>query len=93
MAFPFDFADPKPLIRKARAAAVADAIDKAKTLADSANITLGPVLSIQEGVTYQPPEQVPETVLITGSLLRSPTPVSVGERDVTVNVTMTYAIR
>ena len=50
----FAIADPKPLAERARAAAVADAMAKARTLASAAGVTLGPLLSIQEGGGVRP---------------------------------------
>jgi uncharacterized protein len=89
----FEFSDPKPLIERARKAAVMDAMAKARTLAETAGITLGPVLSIQEGVEYQPLMYNQERVLVTGALIRGTTPISPGEDSVSVNITMTYAIQ
>src|SRR4030095_5256157 len=91
----FDFADPKPLTRRARAQAVADAIDKANTLAEASGLKLGAILSVQEGVSYSP---VAATVLITGAVPPPPpppppTPIAGGKATTTSNVTMTYAIK
>jgi uncharacterized protein YggE len=41
--------DPKPLMEAARRAAVADALDRARQLADAAGLTLGGIRSIEEG--------------------------------------------
>ena len=50
----FIIADPKPLLAKARAEAVKDAIAKAQTYAAAAGVTLGPILSISEGGSTAP---------------------------------------
>jgi uncharacterized protein len=84
----FDIADPKPYQAKARAAAVADAAAKAKTLADAAGVRLGPILAIQEdgGPTLTP------SLPLRAMALAAPAPVAAGEETVRVNVTLTYAI-
>ena len=89
----FDFADPKPLARRARADAVADAVDKAKTLADASGLILGPILSVQEGVSYSPVVQTQATYAVAPAPAPAPPPIAGGEASVTVNVTMTYAIQ
>ena len=90
----FDFADPTPLTRRARAQAVADAMDKAKTLAEASGLALGPILSVQEGVSYSP--VVPAPVLVTGAVAPAPAPppppIAGNDASVTVAVTLTYAI-
>src|SRR5215471_11554367 len=50
----FMIANPKPLADRARAAAVADGASKARTLAQAAGVTLGPVQAIQEGGAVRP---------------------------------------
>ena len=84
----FTIANPKPLAEKARAQAVADAMAKAKTLAQAAGVNLGPLMSIQEGGISRP---VP--VFAMARAVSAPVPVAEGEETVTVNVTMTYAIQ
>ena len=87
----FAIANPKPLAERARTAAVADAAAKAKTLAGAAGVTLGPLLSIQEGTSIQP---VPMLALQRAAIAApAPPPVAIGEESVTVNVTMIYAIQ
>jgi hypothetical protein len=44
----FGVADPEPLRREARVAAVADARAAAETYAEAAGVTLGPILRIEE---------------------------------------------
>jgi hypothetical protein len=85
----FGFADPKPLNEKARAAAVVDAMEKAKTLADAAHVSLGPVLNVQDGVAGQ----VGFTGLAAVAQAVNAPPVAQGEQNVTVRVTMTFAIQ
>ena len=85
----FAIANPKPLAERARAAAVADAMAKAKTLASAASVTLGPLLSLEEGTTFRP---VP-MFEARAALAPAPPPIAIGEQSVTVNVTMSYGIQ
>jgi uncharacterized protein YggE len=91
----FTIADPKPLAEKARREAVADAIAKARTLADAHGIRLGRVLSINEGIGYAPPIPMEERVVVTSSRLPAapPPPVAAGEATVAVNVSVVYEIQ
>jgi uncharacterized protein len=85
----FEIADTGTLAEQARRAAVADAIAKARTLADAAGVALGAILSIQEGgVSTGGPEP-----RIFAAAVGTPPPVSAGEQTVSVSVTVTYAIR
>lgn len=88
----FAIADPKPLAERARAAAVGDAAQKARTLAMAAGVTLGPLLQLQEGSIVRP---VPMFALQRAEIAAapSPPPVAIGEESVTVNVSMTYSIQ
>lgn len=86
----FSIADPKPLAERARAAAVADAVAKAKTLASAAGVTLGPLLSIQEGGGIRP---VPMFEARATFAAAAPPPIAIGEESVSVNVSMIYAIQ
>ena len=84
----FTIADPKPLADRARAAAVADAQAKARTLAMAAGVTLGPLLSIQESGGGRP-----GPVFAMARAAQIGPPIAEGEQMITVNVTMTYAIQ
>jgi uncharacterized protein len=86
----FSIANPKPLAERARSAAVADAVAKARTLAAAAGVNLGPLLSIQEGGAIRP---VPVFAMQRALAAPSPPPVAIGEESVAVDVTMTYAIQ
>jgi uncharacterized protein YggE len=85
----FSIANPKPLAEQARAAAVADAMAKAKTLAAAAGVNIGPLLSIQEGTAVRP---VPMFARAALAAAPAPPPIAAGEQSVSVNVTMTYGI-
>lgn len=86
----FFIANPKPMAERARAAAVADAMAKARTLAGAAGVTLGPVMTIQESTSFRP---VPMYAMARLAADAGPPPVASGEESVSVNVTMTYAIQ
>lgn len=82
----FSIADPKPLAAQARREAVADAAAKAKTLADAAGVSLGPVLEIQESGGGAP------RPIAFAAVRAESVPVAPGQTTVSVNVTLTYAI-
>ena len=84
----FTIANPKPFAERARAAAVADAQAKARTLAMAAGVTLGPLMSIQESGGGRPG---PVFALARAGQIGPP--IAEGEQMVTVNVQMTYAIQ
>ncbi len=85
----FGFREPKPLEERARVEAVRDAVAKARTMAEAAGITLGPVLSIQEsGGGYQPPHPM----MMMAAQAREVT-IAAGESNVSVSVTITYGIQ
>jgi hypothetical protein len=89
-AISFSIADSKPVAEIARRAAVADAATKAKTLAAAAGVTLGPLLSIQEGSVSTP---VPMFAVARAGVAAAPTPIAAGEENVRVSVSLTYAIQ
>jgi uncharacterized protein YggE len=86
----FSIANPKPLAERARTAAVADAMAKARTLASAAGVTLGPLLSIEEGAVFNP---APKFEVRATLAAQAPPPIAIGEESVTVNVSITYAIQ
>jgi uncharacterized protein len=85
----FAIRDTAELMAKARAAAVADAIVHAHTYAAAAGVTLGPILSIQEG-SGEGPRPVYETMVTAQRL--APTPTAPGEQSVSANVTVVFSI-
>lgn len=86
----FSIHDPKPLLRTARAAAVADAIERAQTYAKAAGITLGPILSIDENGN----EATRHIYKVAAGYMANaaPAPIAGGEELVSVNVTVTWQI-
>lgn len=87
----FSIHDPKPLLRTARAAAVADAIERAQTYAKAAGITLGPILSIDENGN----EATRHIYKVAAGYMANaaPAPIAGGEESVSVNVTVTWQIQ
>jgi uncharacterized protein YggE len=79
--------DTGALYRKALAAAVADARDHAKTLADAAGAAVGEVVSIAEGGSAPVPIAVEKTAA------GDSTPVVPGTQETTATATVTFALR
>jgi len=86
----FSIHDTKSLLRVARDAAVNDAIDHAQTYAKAAGVTLGPILSIQEGGS-EPPRPMYRAMAMMANA--APPPVAGGELSVSANVTITWQIQ
>lgn len=86
----FSIQDPAPLLARARADAVADAIARAQTYARAAGVTLGPIQSISEGG-----DTAPRPVLYAPMMLRASkaVPVAAGQQSVTANVTIVWALQ
>jgi len=86
----FTIRDPKPLMAQAREAAVKNAIAKAETLARAADVSLGPIVAINEGVIAPPQPLFRATA---ANVAAAPTPIAAGENTVSVNVTVSWEIR
>jgi len=86
----FSIHDTKSLLRVARDAAVKDAIDHAQTYAKAAGVTLGPILSIQEGGGEAPRPMYRAMAMMANA---APPPVAGGELSVSANVTITWQIQ
>lgn len=82
--------EPEPLIKQARAAAVADAIDRARQLAQAAGVELGPVQSIadQDAGGPRPMARMAEMAMSDGGAV----PVAPGELSFRHSVSMVFAI-
>lgn len=88
----FGFRDPKDLMQKARAAAVADAVSRAQTIAKAAGVTLGPITSISEnGGNYDAPR--PMYRVMSAMAASSPAPVAAGQEALSDSVSITWEIR
>ena len=86
----FSVADPKPLLAKAREAAMKDAVERAEAYARAAGVTLGPIVSISEGggdTTIEPMGR-PMNMLKAAA----PTPVAAGEQSLTATVSVSWEI-
>jgi hypothetical protein len=87
----FDIKNPKAAMAQARTLAVTDAIDHAQTLAKAAGVTLGPIMSINDGEANDS-EPRPMYRMMTVTAARG-TPIAAGEQSVTANVSITWEIR
>ena len=89
-----DFAirDPKPLLAKARADAIRDAMARAQTYAKAGGFTLGPILSIGEG-GVEMPRAVSFAPRMMAAPAAAPPPVAAGEQNLGASVNVTFAIR
>jgi hypothetical protein len=87
----FAIADPKPLLASARADAVADAAERAKTYAKAAGVTLGNIVSISDTDATVPPP-MPMLRAMAAEKVQG-TPVAEGEQTVSASVTMVWEIR
>lgn len=86
----FSIKDPAPLLAKARALAVSDAIARAQTYARAAGVTLGSILSIQEGEA-ETPRPLYNVAMVAGRV--APTPMAPGEQSVTAGITVIFQIK
>lgn len=77
------------LMTKAREAAMADARQRAETLARAGNVSVGGVLTISEGST-ETPRPMYRAVAMSAGL---PTPTAAGEESVSVTVSVTYELK
>ena len=85
----FSFKDAKPLMERARRAAVEEAAAKARTLAAASGVTLGPVLTVQEtGGAFPAPRPMAMEAMQARDVAISP-----GQSDVSVTVMVTYGIQ
>lgn len=85
----FDVAERGDLEQTARAEAVAEARATAQVLAEAAGVNLGQVLSISEGGSGPTPFAADRGMMMEA---RSAVPIAGGEIDISVSVTMVFAI-
>jgi len=85
----FSFADPKPLMDKARKAAVADARDRAALYAEAAGVTLGPVMQISDSFA---PVPGPMPAMRMQRDEANAVAIERGESTMSASVTIIYAI-
>lgn len=83
--------DPKAAQTDARKKAVAEAMDKARTLAEAAGVRLGKVVDMSEGsANMMPPSPMPRMAMMKEA--SDGVPVASGENTYAITVTMTLAI-
>ncbi|HUE64439.1 MAG TPA: SIMPL domain-containing protein [Rhizomicrobium sp.] len=83
----FDIANPAPLLERARTQAIADARLRAQTYAQAAGVTLGSIISINEGGS----EALPRPVYRLAAMAEQ-VPISPGQQNVTADVTVVWEI-
>lgn len=82
----FGLQEPGPVMDEARRDAVADAMSKARVLAEAAGVTLGPVVSISEQGGGYAPQPMMEMARV------SSVPVASGESVANARVTMVFSL-
>jgi uncharacterized protein YggE len=82
--------DPKATLTEARKKAIADAIDRAKTLTEAAGVKLGQVVEISDLSYAQPP--LPITAKAYDQAAAPTTPVEAGENAYKVQVNVTFEL-
>jgi uncharacterized protein YggE len=82
--------DPAKTVATARAAAVRDAIEKAKTLADAAGVKVGRILEITETGNAEDPRPLMSARMAKQA--EDAVPVEAGENSYSINVNVTFAI-
>jgi uncharacterized protein YggE len=88
----FDVSQPEAALDQARKLATEDATRKAKVYAEAMGISLGPVMSITEGVSYQPPMPMARGKVMMDAAA-APVPVAAGEQSLSVDVNITWEIK
>ncbi|WP_113339130.1 SIMPL domain-containing protein [Rhizobium cremeum] len=83
--------DPKEAVTEARKQAVAEAIEKAKTLTEAAGVRLGRVVDISENFARPVPQPM-YRMAMAKEMAADAVPVASGENRYTVTVNITYAI-
>ncbi len=90
----FGFSDPSAVMQQAREQAMGDAKTKATQLAGLGGVTLGQPLIIEDSGSNTPPPPVPMSVdQATKSAAAPSTAISPGQQQVTVDVSVVYAIK
>jgi len=85
----FSIEDPKPYQIEARERAIADAKAKAEQIAELAGVTLGKPIYISEGYTPSPWRGL---AAVPVPAAPPPMPILPGEREISVSITVTFAI-
>jgi uncharacterized protein YggE len=89
----FEVSKPDAALDEARKLATADATRKAKIYAEAMGVGLGRVMSISEGVNYQPPMPMARSKVMMADAAAAPVPVAAGEQTLSVDVNITWEIQ
>ncbi|HLP70896.1 MAG TPA: SIMPL domain-containing protein [Rhizobium sp.] len=84
---------PDTAVSEARKAAAAEAIAKAKTLAEATGVTLGRVVEISENFARPMPQPMFRAAMEKDMMAGAPAPIEAGENSYSVTVNITYAIK
>lgn len=84
--------DPKEAISQARAGAMKDAIDRARTLAEAAGVEIGRILSINESFHRPGPVPMAHGRMMAEAAMADSVPLEGGENSYTVNVSVSFEI-
>ena len=82
--------DPKPALDEARRKAVADAVAKARLLAEAAGVALGRVVEISDTVSSSPPLPIQGKAYLARS---DAAPVEAGENSYSAQVNMVFELK
>lgn len=90
----FTVDDPTPYYKIAREKAVLYAMDKAKQISQTSGTKLGRILNISESTSYNPPMVGNYAMKSSGmdAAAMAPTPISAGELEFQVTISMVYEI-
>ena len=89
----FEVSKPDAALDEARKLATADATRKAKIYAEAMGVGLGRVMSISEGVNYQPPMPMARSKVMMADAAAAPVPVAAGEQTLSVDVNITWELQ
>lgn len=89
----FDIANPQDATDEARKLAVADARRKAEIYAAAGGVKLGDIVSISEGVAYQPPVPIMRAKAMRAEAMDAAPPIAQGEQTLGVDVSIVWEIK
>ncbi len=86
----FDIREPQRLLAEARADAMHDAIERARTYAGAGGFALGPVLSVSESGV-----EMPRPLVVTAMRMAAaaPPPIAGGQNSISATISVTFGIR
>jgi hypothetical protein len=89
----FEVSEPSAALDEARKLATADATRKARIYAEAMGVTLGPVMSISEGISVERPMPYMRGKAMMADAPAPPVPVAAGEQSLSVDVNISWEIR